>query len=219
MKKIHSVVLDVGLRVQEFLDANAAVVGSINQSMSRTRLDQGVAAMQAHAVGQIVGRIGAVGETRNQLVLRTLIRGTYMRPIAEIASACLADVPQFAELHTPRGNLIGARFIAAGRAMADAATPYLGVLTNAGPPASILDELRAALDRLQESVGERHGHSQARSLATQSLDQGERAIRRSVRALDGAVRHALSSQPDLLAVWQQQKRYPRRPRTGTDTNT
>ena len=219
MKTIHSVVLDVGLRVQEFLDANAAALGAVNQSRSRKQLDEAVTAAQSHAVDQEVGKILTVGETRNQRDLRTLIRRKYLAPIAEVASALLVDVPQFAELRMPPGNLVGTRFIAAGRGMANAALPYLTAFTDAGLPANVLDGLNANLDRLEESVAARSGHSQSRSLATVSLDEAERGIRRSVRALDGALRHALAEQPVLFATWQSQKRYPRRAKTGTDTNT
>jgi hypothetical protein len=91
--------------------------------------------------------------------------------------------------------------------------------TDAGLPANVIDGLNANLDRLEESVAARSGHGQSRSLATLSLDEAERGIRRSVRALDGALRHALAEQPVLFATWQSQKRYPRRPKSGTDTST
>lgn len=206
MKQTHSSTLDAALRAQRFLDANAAALGTVNQSTSRADLDNGILGLQGHATAQGTGIIGSRGETRNQKALRLLIRKKYMQPISEIAAGKLADVPQFADLRLPLGNVVGNRFIAAAEAMAAAALPYIKVFTDAALPASILDDFHADVTRLQQSIGVRTDHSRNRSTASKGLNAAAAQVRAAIRVLDGAVRHQLVGNTTLLSVWSAEKR-------------
>jgi hypothetical protein len=209
----HSIILDAGLRVQEFFAANAAALGLVTQSTSKADLDAAVLAMQSHASDQDTSIIAALGETSSQRAQRLELRKTYMLPISKIAAAKLVDVPQFADLRMPRYYIIGNRFVAAATAMANAASLYVKVFTDAGLPSTVIDDFRGGIARLTTSVSVRSGHQRSRKTASQGLDVTAEKLHKAIRVLDGAVRHQLVNDPALLAVWVSTKRVPTKRRS------
>ena len=210
MRITHSTMLDAGLRVQEFFVANAAALGLVTQSTSKADLDAGVLALQGHASDQDTSIIAALGETSSQKAQRLELRKTYMLPISKIAAAKLVDVPNFSDLRTPPYSIIGNRFIAAATAMANTASTYLKMFTDAGLPSTVIDDFRSDIARLSQSVNVRSGHQRSRKTASQGLDVAAAKLHEAIRVLDGAVRHQLVNDPALLAVWVSTKRVPSR---------
>ena len=217
MHLTHSIILDAGLRVQEFFVANAAALGPVTQSTSKADLDAGVLALQGHASDQDTSIIAALGETSSQRKQRLELRKTYMLPISKIAAAKLVDVPQFSDLRMPPYSIIGNRFIAAASAMANAASTYEKVFTDAGLPSTVIDDFRGGIARLTQSVSVRSGHQRSRKTASQGLDVAAAKVHEAIRVLDGAVRHQLVNDPALLTVWVSTKRIPKK-RTSSKTS-
>src|SRR6266571_1122496 len=127
MQSRQGSVLEALRRVQGFLDANATVVASINQSSLRQKLDETVTQLTAHAVAQENGGRGSTGETARQRTLRLALR-LEMRPFAEAARLNEADVPELRSLHMPRADATIERLINAARSMAELAGQHEAVL-------------------------------------------------------------------------------------------
>src|SRR5689334_14739509 len=85
MHFLQELVLETLRRIQRFLDDNDALLGVVNQSSARKRLDETVAQIGSHAVAQVAGRRIAEGETAKQRTLRLALRSDHMRPVAVIA--------------------------------------------------------------------------------------------------------------------------------------
>lgn len=195
-------VIDTGRRIQRFLDDNTALLDAVNQSTARKRLDETVAQLATHAVVQVAGRRTAQGETAKQRALREALRSDYMQPIAVIASQKLREQPEFETLRMPPWNMRGERLAAVAKDMADAAEKYTDLFVQEGLQPDFVAQLRAATDRLDESIGTR-GQSQGQQVgATKGLREVAKRARGLFQVLDAQVRPKLGTNDDLLRQWQ-----------------
>jgi len=196
-------------RIQTFLDANDAALGTINKSGMRSELDAVVAALGINSGQQAAGRVNALGETARQRRLRLALRLNHMRPIASVAKARLRDVPNFKSLTLPPAGIRVAGFIAHAQAMAEAAEPYEQVFTDAGLAADFRASLVAAADAVKASIDTRATAHGQRASATGSLAQLARRARLVFNALNDFVVPILSddlAQGGLLAEWRSVRR-------------
>ena len=132
MKNSQERIYDTGRRIQAFLVANDAVLGSINKSGMRSDLDTILAALGESGGQQAAGRVTAVGETANQRALRLALRLNHMRPIASVARAKLRTVPNFEAMTMPNPRIRVVSLLAHAHGMAEAAQPYAQVFIDAG---------------------------------------------------------------------------------------
>src|SRR5689334_4926382 len=152
MRSRQGFVLETLRRIQCFLDDNASMFFALNQSGARRRLDEVVALIMEHAVAQVGGRRASVGETARQGQLRLELRSDHMRPVALIASEKLREQPEFKLLRLPPWNYRGTRLTSAARDMANAAEKEVDLFVQEGLRPEFVTELRAAADRLEESI-------------------------------------------------------------------
>ena len=203
-------VLETLRRMQLFLDDNDSTLGAVNRSTARKRLDETTALIAAHAVAQIGGRRTAQGETAKQRVLRSALRYEYMRPIAIIAYQRLREQPDFKLLRLPPWKVRGQGLIAAARDMANAAEKNVELFMEEGLDPEFVAELRAAVDRLEQSVDARGQGRVQRAGATAGLKSETKRARARIRLLDSLVRPKLRTNDVLLREWQVAIHIPRR---------
>jgi hypothetical protein len=206
MKQKEAYVRDTLVNVQQFLDANAAALGPVNASGARKALDDALAAFDDYAVAQGERRIRSAGETNKQRSLRRSMRIRYLRPIAKVASASLANVPEVATLRLPSDRLVGPGLLDAANAMANAAEPHAAVFVAAGLRRDFLDGLRAMMQAMQTSLGGRTEHVIKRRGATIALGRGAASGRIALRLLDAVMEQQLPDDTQLLAEWKAVKR-------------
>jgi hypothetical protein len=213
MKRQESYVRDTLVNVQQFLDANAAALGPVNTSGARKALDDAVAALGDHAVAQGEHTIRSAGETNKQRSLRLSVRKQYLRPIAKVAAASLANVPEISALRLPSAKLVGSEFVDAANAMANAAEPHAAVFVAAGLRADFVDGLRAMAKAIETSLGGRTDHVIKRRGSTIALGSGAVSGRTALRLLDAVIEQQVPDNAQLLAEWKSVKRIPRKPGT------
>lgn len=221
MKQKESYVRDTLVNVQRFLDANAAALASVNSSGGRKALDDAIAALDGHAIAQAEHQIGSAGETKKQRSLRLTLRRQFLRPIAKVAAAMLADVPELSAVRLPPVNLVGAPFVDAANAIANAAAPYAATFVAAGLRPDFLDGLRALAQEIQSSLGGRTDHTAKRRGSTIALGSGAASGRRALHLLDAAIHQSVTDE-QLLAEWNAVRRIPKKPgpaRTPTTSET
>jgi hypothetical protein len=211
MDKKQSYVRNTLVKAQHFLDENAAALGPVNNSGARKALDDAVAALTDRSVAQGEHTIGSSGETSKQRSLRVALRTQYLRPIARVAAARLSDVPEFASLRMPKGNIVGADLVDAARSMANAATPYVDTFTAAGLKPDFLDALRATAQQLETSLGGRTDHVLKRRGSTIALGSEARNGRKALNLLDAAIQQQVPGNEQLLAEWASVKHVPKKP--------
>lgn len=211
MKTLHATILDALVRIQRFLDANSAALGTVNTSGARTSLDAVVAQLSGHAADQGSHTISAIGQTKKQSSLRLRLRRSLMQPVVDMARANRDHIPDVADLRMPDSNMQGTQLVAAAEAMADAAAPYADVFVGAGLRPDFLDALRAGATALRDSLGVRAQHQNSRKGATIGLDAQAASARKAIRMLNAAVGQALADNTELLTQWKSIKRVPKKP--------
>jgi hypothetical protein len=209
MRSRQGAVLESLRRVQAFLDRNGEVLEPVIKSTG-TQLAEVVDQLTRLAVRQDGGTRGGQGETAKQRGLRTTLRVSHMRPIAEVAKLRLREVPDFHALTMPLSNASTQRLITAANAMADAAAPHAAVLVENGLPADFLAQLRAAAEAVISSIAGRSTHQGARSGATAGLLAEEKRGRVVLKVLDSQVIQVLVGNDKLLAEWKLAKKVGRR---------
>jgi hypothetical protein len=210
MKYKQNAVLTSLRRAQQFLDANAAVLGDANAS-ARAELDSVVAQLTTLAVTQDGGARGARGETSLQHALRVKLRRKYMAPIAEVAKYKLPAVPELAALSLPPSNGSAQSDVAAAYGMADAASLHAQVFIASGLPATFVDDIRAAAAAVGESIGERSAYQGRRNGATSGLAAMEKQGRALLRVLNALVLAEVGDDAQLSREWVTARTVQRKP--------
>jgi hypothetical protein len=209
LNSLQERVYDTGRRIQTFLDANDAALGTINKSGMRAELDAVVTALGQSSTTQAAGRVNAIGETANQRTLRLALRLNNMQPIASVARAKLRTVPNFQAMTLPKPDTRVVSLIAHANGMAEAAQPYSQVFIDAGLPQDFLAKLTAAADAVKASIDTRAAARGQRSGATGTLKDLVTRARLALKALNALVVPVLSadvSHSGLLAEWKSVRR-------------
>ncbi|HVT37498.1 MAG TPA: hypothetical protein VHE78_00500 [Gemmatimonadaceae bacterium] len=196
-------------RVQQFLDTHADVVGSVNTTDARQRLNTLVTRLAATVDEQGTHTRQSRGEVqRRQQLERVLIR-KYMTPLAKFARAQLEGAPGFAAL-TPSGNdLRTERLVQSARSMALAATPLADILARAKFPADFVQQLTAAADAVKASVDASATTRVRRNGATRQVASALSQGRNAVATLDSLVSHIILGDDRLEREWRSAKRVMR----------
>jgi len=199
-------------QMQVFLDDNEDTLEAVNQSGARKNLDEIVERMAAHAVAQLAGLRESAGETEKQRMLRPALRFRYMRPIAIIAGLHLRQQPEFSVLRLPPWKARRAELIAAARDMANAAEQHSELFIREGLERDFVAELRAAVDRFEQSITAWGASRAQRAGATAGLKAETTRARALIRVLDALVQPHLRTNDVLMREWHHAKRI-RRART------
>ncbi len=209
MNSLQERIYDTGRRIQAFLDANDAALGTINTSGMRAELDAVVTALGQSSSTQAAGRVNAIGETANQRTLRLALRLNHMHPIASVARAKLRTVPNFQAMTLPKPGTRVVSLIAHASGMGEAAAPYAQVFIDAGLPQDFLAKLTAAADAVKASIDARAAARGQRSSATGTLKTLVDRARLAIKALNAFVVPLLSADvahSGLLAEWSSVRR-------------
>jgi hypothetical protein len=190
---------------QQFLDGNAAVVGSVNASEPRKRLDTAVSTFDA-AVEEEGARARDVrGEVNRRKQLERRVVRKFMTPLAKFARSQLRGVPDFAALTPSANDFRTDKLVASARAMIAAAAPQAARIA-AHFPEGFLEQFREAVDAVSASFeattnARRQRQGAAKQLAT-ALQDG----RSAVAAIDSIVSHLILGNARLEEEWRVAKR-------------
>jgi hypothetical protein len=193
-------------RVQQFLDAHADAVGTVNSSESRQKLDRAVAAIDPVTEVQGSRMRQGRGETSRRRALEQELLLTQMRPITKLARAKLKDVPNFAALVPVERGLSGRRLVEAARAMGAAAAPLTPEFVASGFPADFLAQLQHAADVVKASLDIRSEFRREQVGATKAIEEHLGEAVTAVQELDAAVTRYLAGSPSLAEEWRVARR-------------
>ncbi|HTE44985.1 MAG TPA: hypothetical protein VK636_07060 [Gemmatimonadaceae bacterium] len=210
MRYQQNAVLTSLRRAQQFLDANAGVLGDVNKS-ARVELDEVVAQLTTLSVAQDGGARGSKGETSRQHALRVALRRKHMTPIAQVAKYKLQAVPEFAALTLPPSTVSAQSDVAAAQAMADAASVHAQTFIDSGLPSTFLVDIRAAAAAVNDSILGRSTHQTRRNGATAGLAATEKRGRSMLKVLTALVMAHVGDDAQLSREWASAKKIQRKP--------
>jgi hypothetical protein len=204
MPSRESILIATAGTIGAFLDENAALLGP-NIVPSRKNLDTAVAQLTAVALTQSGAIVASKGATARRRSLRAALRGTFMKPVADVAKLKLATAPELPALTMPKKALGATPLVAAAHAMADAAEPHQTVFTEAGLPDDFIPQLRTAADDVTSSLDGRVQQVAAARGTTASVNAMEVRIQNLFRLIDLLVLPKLGTSVVLLAKWKAAK--------------
>ncbi len=192
---------DAVLRTRKFVGIHADKLGPIATSAASHKLDQVADTVTGIITDQGSQSLVMLGQRGTEKALVETIRFHFMAPIAKFARASLKDVPDITALTRNGRTLDGLRLVHAARAMATTASAHLPQLVAAGFPESILQELEATANQLEETITTRGNTRTSRVAATrqiaQLLDEGREAI----AILNAVIIRQFRNDPAFLASW------------------
>lgn len=210
MKYRQIALLEALRRAQRFLDVNAALLTGVELAAARTRLDEVIVTLSEYALNQVAGDRHARRETSKQCELSHELRLELMQPIAVIARHCLRDVPEFKALQMPRAKARRHDLIARARCMAIAADAHKETFVAYGLPSSFVDDIEAAVTKIESSEHDRTCSRSQRASATAGLTVEERNGQTVLCVLDALVQQASHDNEPLLRAWKEARQVRRR---------
>jgi hypothetical protein len=206
---------DTLTQVQTFLDKHADVVGAVNRTAARKRLDAAIKLFAVAALEQDRCDRLAHDETERQRSIERDLKQGHMTPIAKLARASLENEPTLAALTPATGNKEGRRLVEMARAMKKAAESFTYLFFEAQFPPDFLKQLGGLTDALDASMTARAEILAQRVEATRQLARSARDGRAAVALLDAVVSRLIAGDPGLLREWRDAKRVQATPPRGS----
>jgi hypothetical protein len=206
MQLLYSNTLDALRRVQVFLDAQAAALGTLVPPALRARLDAVVTQLLGFQAEQSAATGTAKGETANQVAYRKDIRTRFLTPIAGIAKRSLRNAPEYPTMVVPSSLLRNADYLNTVQTLADSAAKHEKELIAYGMPADFLTQLRAAIAQLSASKDAQGRNLARRKAATDGIVESDKAARGELKTLNAVIAPAIKTNAALLADWKASKK-------------
>lgn len=204
-------VLEVGKRVQSFLDVNASVLGRMTRAGECAELDAAVSAIEECAAAQAELYMRSTSHTKIKNVRRKELLDEHIAPIVTIARKSTAQVASFSTVRMPKRRTPDSMLVTEALALATMAAKHKRKFLSQGLPRHFLDECRAAAKALQRELRQRDLLVQTRMQATAAIDIHVSAVREAVPVLHALVVKAIPHRADLLTAWNTAKAYGRKP--------
>ena len=160
-------------RIQVFMGANAAALGSVSKSTSATDLDTAVTALVQYVAQQALAEKLAISSKLVKDAARDDLRVNHMQPVAAIAKKKLSTTADIQALSLPHKNTADILLIGEGTAMANAAALYTQVFLDQQLPADFIAQLQAAVQAVRNAVD-----AQAKAMAARRGEHTARFIDR-----------------------------------------
>jgi hypothetical protein len=193
-------------RIQTYLNDNAAQLGSVSKSTSRTDLDTAVTGLVQYVAQQSNAETTALSAKSVKDAAREDLRMHHMQPIAAIAKKKLTGTPNIQKLALPHKNTSDIDLVGDGTAMAEAAAQYTQVFLDQQLPADFIAQLQAAVQAVQDAVNAQQSARLRVNDATKSVKAQLAVTSTDVKVLNSLVTKQLKGQTGLLGAWKNAKR-------------
>jgi hypothetical protein len=193
-------------RIQMYLNDNAAQLGSVSKSTSRTDLDTAVTGLVQYVAQQSKAETASLSAKSVKDEAREDLRLNHMQPIAAIAKKKLTGTPNIQKLALPHKNTNDIDLVGDGTAMAEAAAQYTQVFLDQQLPADFIAQLQAAVQAVQDAVNAQQSARLRVNDATKSVKAQLAITSTDVKVLNGLVTKQLKGQTGLLGAWKNAKR-------------
>ena len=217
MKTNQERALDAGRRVQGFLDAQAAAIGTAVSASLRAKLDAAVAQLVLLQHQQETATSAAVGETVNQAALRRDLYEHLVVPVGTAARINLRKSTDYPALSVPASSERRATFVPKVNALIEAAVKYEQLFIDHGMAPDFLTQLRAGVAAVSASSANRANQLSLKAAASGGLVAANTAVRALIKMLNGVLSPVLKKNPTLSAGWRVTKLITQKPVTPLPT--
>jgi hypothetical protein len=193
-------------RAQGYLDTNAADLGTISKSTSRTDLDTAVALLTQYGAQQELADAAATSQTKAKNAARKDLRLNHMQPIAMIARKKLGTTPNIQDLALPRKSTSDEALVTKGLAMVKAASQYTPTFLEQQLPADFIAQLQVTVQAVLDAIATGAEAKQQLVAATKGVTDQLAITHTDVKVLNALVVKQLRGRTDLLAAWKTTKR-------------
>jgi hypothetical protein len=175
-----------------------------------TGMSNAITLIEALDASRLNGSSTSRGASEEKQLLRNLLRSQVSdlsRISKTLDKGTHPDVASQLKIGRPGSY---AAMITLGTNAVAVVTPIKQVFIDRGAPATVIEDLQASIDALQEAIGRRLGGRGKRIGSNADLRAAISAGRVHVAVLDGIMSIALKNTPGLLAEWKAAKRVQRR---------
>jgi hypothetical protein len=204
-------VLEVGYRVQKFLDEHAETLGRVSKAQVRAQLDAEVKGLAECFATQAKEKTAKTSRTKLKNTVRKDLLKEHIEPIVEIARAKPSETPGIASLRNPPKRANDGAVVTKAIAIADAVKPYEKKFLEQQLPRDFIDQLRAKAKELLDECNARDACIVRHVAATKGAANHDSMVRDAVFVLNTLVIKQLAGQDGLLSAWRALKRYRRKP--------
>ena len=191
--------LEMAVRTRDFLRAHQTEVAG--EATALARLEELVQRAETLTAQQ---RAGVVA-TRSATVQRTQLREEIQKLLRFLAGVGVVAAKENADLAAqfllPRTGASNQAFLTAARVMLQKATAQRDALAVLGLPASLLDDLAAALGEFEKTLEATRAGRRDHVGASADLAAVATEIAEQVRLLDGLVRYRFGDNAELMGAW------------------
>jgi hypothetical protein len=205
MKTTQVRALDAGRRVQGFLDANAATIGTAVSASLRTKFDAAVTQLDQLRLDQETSKAAAAGETTNQAALRSDLYKHFVGPIGEVAKLNLKGSTDYPALVVTAAVEKKSEFVTKVNSQAEAAAKYEQLFIDHSLPADFLAQIKAGVAQVMASAANRQAQQTKQSAATGGLVTADQALHSLIKVVGGVLAKTLKGNATLSAGWKAAK--------------
>jgi hypothetical protein len=186
--------------VQGFMNANDAVLGTVNATGARKRLDGVVRKLDTLGGDQDEIRYGRRGEQEQLRRLRHRLVKDWLSTMTLIGRG-QKTIAELKGLRLPQNGIDTPRFVAAARAIVSAAADHAEVFIAEAFPPDFVQQVTIAIDEVESASLMYKSGKEQRMGATAGLKATVSEGLRNLRVIDSLVTPKLENDPVLLATW------------------
>jgi hypothetical protein len=206
-------------RVDLFMDGSAEEFPAASKGSSlAASLKEELSKLSALAVARTAGKSrrqqGTAGRRGTRETLRELVDA-----VADTSKSAAHERPEIKGLFEFGGkDRSDGSLIATARAFADAAPPFVGLLVEYGLPATLVNDLRAGANSLEQNISLQSEAAGAGVSTTASAEETYQRLADLTERLDPVVRNKYRDNHAKLAAWERARRLESAPRSKGNGN-
>jgi len=192
--------LDMAGRVRDFLRAHKT--DAVGEGLGLAKLEELIARAEALDAQQRAGVVVTRSSTKQRQELRRALQSKlllYLRALGALGESENGELA--VQFQLPPTNASQRALLTAARGMLEKATAHKDVLLSRGMPATLLDDLAAALGEIEKTIEATRAGRRGHVGASADLQAVAVEIKKQVRALDGMVRYRFGENAELMGAW------------------
>lgn len=192
--------LDMAGRVRDFLRAHKT--DAVGEGLGLAKLEELIARAEALDAQQRAGVVVTRSSTKQRHELRRALQSKlllYLRALGALGESENGELA--VQFQLPPTNASQRALLTAARGMLEKATAHKDVLLSRGMPATLLDDLAAALGEIEKTIEATRAGRRGHVGASADLQAVAVEIKKQVRALDGMVRYRFGDNAELIGAW------------------
>ena len=177
-----------------------------NHGLVLAELDETITRMEGLAAQQVTGVVSRGSSAVRRKEIRRQLNDGLLRHLVTVANDAAEEQPELTrEFRMPSSNASNMAYRTISRTLLEKGVANTELLLKHGLGATLLDDLRRAVDELDASLAETVESKQQHILARTKLRTLSDDLMQLVGVLDGINRYRFAAERELLAAWDRAK--------------